>query len=65
MKINVARIKQEMRRQGLTLSALGERMTPQYGRQAVSYMINHGTTLKTVEKLAAALGIPPKSLISK
>lgn len=63
MKINTLKIKAEMKRVGLTLDELGQRMDPPITREAVRQIIERGKTFRTVENIATVLNLDPKDLI--
>jgi len=63
MRINTKKIKAEMARMDLTLEGLAARIKPPPTRQGVCYMIHSGKNLRTIEKIARALGMDPKDLI--
>ena len=63
MRINTKKIKAEMARMDLTLGELAARIKPPPTRQGAWYMIYQAQSLRTIEKLARALGIDPKDLI--
>jgi hypothetical protein len=64
MQINTKKIKQEMKRQGLGYGELARRCRPPYkSRQAIAYIVNHGKNLHLINRIAKALGVPPRDLI--
>jgi len=64
MKINTQKIKKEMARTGLSLEGLASRISPVPSRQGVWYMIHRAKGLHTIEKIAKALDMDAKDLIS-
>lgn len=64
MKLNIRKLKKEMKRLGLSQTELGLKMKPPMTRQGVSYIILTGKTkFATVDIIAKALNITPKDLI--
>lgn len=65
LKINEQKVKAEMKRQGLTYQALGDKL--HISRQAVGYYFynrsRRALTLRTVSRLAWALNCDPKDLL--
>jgi len=63
MKLNIKKIKSEMKRQRLSQSELARRMGAK--PQRIHYILNHGArTFAVVMKLARVLGVDGKDLIS-
>jgi len=63
MKINTEKIKKEVERLGITLTALGEMMEPPASLATLSYLIHHGKNFSSIERVAKALHLDPKDLI--
>lgn len=64
MKLNIKKLKKEMKRLKLTQTALALKMKPKMTRQGISWLIATGRTkFTTVDTIARALEIEPRDLI--
>ena len=64
MKLNIKKLKKEMKRLKLTQTALADKMKPPMTRQGISFLMASGRTkFATVDVIARALEIEPKDLI--
>lgn len=64
MKLNLKKLKKEMKRLKLSQTDLALKMKPPLTRQGVSWLLATGRTkFTTVDTIARALGIEPKDLI--
>jgi len=65
MKLNIKKIKKEMKRQSLSYKGLAQKLGKQ-GRQYGWWILNskEGHTLSTVNRIAEALDLDPKDLLT-
>ena len=63
MKVNTAKIEQEMKRNGWSLKDFGKAMRPQRSKQAMWYLIRHAKGMRSIQAIATALKIDPKDLL--
>jgi transcriptional regulator with XRE-family HTH domain len=62
MKINTEKIKDELRRLGITQAELARTLGE--SRQALHYQVKSGRSFPIIERIAKALNIPERDLIA-
>ena len=63
MKVNTKKVQSEMKRVGINLKQLGQRLAPPKTKHATWYIIHHAKKMATIDSIGEALNIDGRDLL--